>query len=115
MENTIFWFIGVVVWLFVFIWNADNYNKGKGLSKEKGLLRPVLSYWSEYALYVLASVLLTAIFLVLVYFDQLPIKVLIGEDYGAGKLFMAVFVGLNVELLVNLIRRSKKPADEPKP
>ena len=115
MENTIFWFIGSVVWLFVFIWNADNYNKGKGLLKEKGLLRPVLSYWNEFALYVFLSVLGTAILLTLVYVDQMPIKILIGEDFGAGKLFMAVFVSFNVELLVNLLRRSKKPADEPKP
>jgi len=106
MENVMFWVIGVIVWIAVFVWNTESYNKTQ-TPKLKGLFPPILCYWNDFAAYVVGSFLFNVIFLVLAYFEQLPIKVIIGEDFGAGKLLMALIIGVNSELIVNAIRRSK--------
>lgn len=107
IEIIAFWALGVVTWLIIFIWNTDNWNKSRGDLKQKGLSGPVKAYWVEHALYVAASLAVTLVFLALVAFDQLPFKLVIGEDITAGKLFLAVFIAFNIEALVNGIRRSK--------
>ncbi len=108
MDNLFFWLIGVIVWLMLFLWNVDAWNKSL-IVKQKGLLLPVKSYWSEFALYVLGSLGFTVVLLMLVMFNQLPFKLVIGDDLTAGKLFSSAFVSLNCEFIVNAIRRKKPP------
>lgn len=116
LESILFWGIGSAVWLLVFLWNVDSWNKSRMTknqageiipAKEPGLLKPIRSYFSEYAFVCISSLLATAILLTVGAFDQLPVKVLIGGDETVGKLFLGVVIAFNVEALINAIRRNK--------